>query len=179
MVESMESRKVRLKDDREIALRLLQLDDRDRLLGLFSTMSEKALEWGMPPYTKETIDRWMSNFERLIPLVAVYDEQIVGYVAIYKHMHPRERGVGDMGIYLHQDFHSVGLGTKMTELVLSIAKSQKLHRIGIHVVKDNKAAVALYKKIGFKVEGNLADAYFGADEKYHNMLVMGILLPKN
>jgi L-phenylalanine/L-methionine N-acetyltransferase len=172
----MESRKVRLKDDREITLRVLKLDDKNRLLDLFSTMSEKALEWGMPPYTKETIDRWLSNIEKLIPLVAVYEEQIVGYATIYKHVHPRARGVGDMGIYLHQDFHSVGLGTIMSEIVLSIAKNQGYHRIGLHVVEDNIAAVNLYKRLGFIIEGVLKDAYFGADEEYHNMLVMGKIL---
>lgn len=174
----MESRKVELEDGREVLLRLLEISDRDRLLHLFSTMSEKALEWGMPPYTKETVDRWMSNFERLIPLVAVYQEQIVGFTSIFKHVHPRERGVADMGIYLHQDFHSVGLGTMMSEMILSIAEEQGLHRIGLHVVEDNRAAVNLYKKLGFIVEGTVRDAYFGADKKYHNLLAMGVLLPR-
>jgi putative acetyltransferase len=175
----MESQKVRLKDNREVTLRLLKLDDRNRLLHLFSTMSDKALEWGMPPYTKGTIGHWMSNIEKLIPLIAVYQDQIVGYVTIFKHVHPRERGVADLGIYLHQDFHSVGLGTIMTEVVLSIAEEQGLHRIGLHVVEDNRAAVNLYKKLGFIIEGTMKDAYYGEDESYHNLLVMGILLPRS
>lgn len=59
---------------------------------------------------------------------------------------------------------------------LSIAKNQGYHRIGLHVVEDNIAAVNLYKKLGFIIEGVLKDAYFGADEEYHNMLVMGKIL---
>ena len=170
---------VKLKDGREITLRLMKLDDRDRLVNLFSSMSEKALEWGMPPYTGETIDRWMSNIERAIPLVAIFNEKIVGYAGIFKHMHPREKGVSDMGIYLHQDFHNVGLGTYMTETVISIAEEQGLHRIGLHVVEDNVVAVSLYKKLGFIVEGTMRDAYYGRDGRYHNMLVMGLLLQRN
>lgn len=169
----MESRKFKLRNDREVTLRLLKIDDRDRLLDLFSTMSEKALEWGMPPYSEETIDRWLSNFERLIPLVTIYENRIVGFAAIFKHMHSRERGVADLGIYLHQDFHKIGLGTIMSETILGIAKNQGLHRIGLHVVEDNVVAVNLYKKVGFVIEGTMRDAYFGQDEKYHNMLVMG------
>jgi len=175
----MESQKVELKDGREVTLRLLKIDDRGRLLYLFSTMSDKALEWGMPPYTEETVDRWMSNIERLIPLIAVYQDQIVGYATIFKYVHPRERGVADLGIYLHQDFHSVGLGTIMSVMILAIAEEQGLHRIGLHVVEDNTAAVKLYMKLGFKVEGTLVDAYYGADEKYHNMLVMGVVFQRN
>ena len=87
--------------------------------------------------------------------------------------------MSDLGIYLHQDFHNVGLGTIMTEIILSIAEEQGLHRIGLHVVEDNRAAVNLYKKLGFTIEGTMRDAYFGADNKYHNMLVMGILFQED
>lgn len=172
----MESRKVRLKDNREVTLRPLGLDDGNRLLCMFSTMSEKALEWGLPPYTKETIDRWLSNYERLIPLVAFYQDRIIGYATIFKHVHPRERAIADMGIYLHQDFHSVGLGTAMGETILSAAEDQGVHRVGLHVVEDNEIAVNLFKKLGFIIEGMMRDAYYGLDERYHNMLVMGKLL---
>ncbi len=167
---------VRLKDNREIELRLLTADDRDRLLEFFSSLSDKALEWGMPPYTKERIDGWMSSLSRLIPLVAIDEELIVGYAAIFKRVHQRMMGVGDMGIYLHQDYHGVGLGTIMTRKGLSLAREDGLHRIGLEVVEDNVAAVALYKNLGFTLEGKLIDAYFGADGKYHNMLVMGKIL---
>jgi putative acetyltransferase len=177
--EWMEEEKATLRDNREVTLRLLQPDDRDRLLRLFSTMSAQALEWGMPPYTGDTIDRWLSNIEKSIPLVAVFDEKIVGFAAIYRHTHPRSRGVADFGIYVHQDFQSIGLGTIMSETVLSTAEKQGLHRVYLHVVEDNKAAVELYRKLGFAVEGIMQDAYYGADEKYHNLLVMGILLPVN
>ena len=175
----MISRKVELKDGREVTLRLLEVSDADKLLHMFSTMSDDALEWGMPPYTEETINRWMSNIEKLIPLIAVFNEKIVGYASVFRHMHSRERGVSDMGIYLHQDFHGVGLGTVMTETILVIAKEQELHRIGLHVVEDNIAAVELYKKLGFMIEGTMRDAYYGADGKYHNMLVMGIVFHEN
>ncbi len=171
----MDERMVELKDSRKVTLRLLEVSDRDQLLDMFSTMSDKALEWGMPPYAKETIDRWMSNIEKLIPLIAIFNEKIVGYASVFRHTHPREKGVSDMGIYLHQDFHGVGLGTAMTETVLSIAKEQGLHRISLHVAEDNIAAVKLYKKLGFIIEGTMRDAYYGVDGKYHNMLVMGIV----
>ena len=175
----MDIQMVELKDGRVVTLRLLEISDADRLLDMFSTMSDKALEWGMPPYTRETIDRWLSNIENLIPLIAVFNEKIVGYAAVFKHTHSRERGVSDIGIYLHQDFHGVGLGTAMTETILPIAKHQGLHRIGLHVVEDNVAAVKLYQKIGFVIEGTIRDAYYGADGKYHNMLVMGMVFLEN
>ena len=83
-------------------------DDGARLLDMFSTMSDEALEWGMPPYTRETVDRWMSNLDRLMALIAVFEERIIGYVTIYKQPHPRRSGVADMGIYCIRIFMASG-----------------------------------------------------------------------
>jgi putative acetyltransferase len=166
----------RLRDGREVTFRPLTRDDAAGLADMFSTMSDEALQWGMPPYTKETVDRWMNNFDRLFPLVAVSEERIVGNVMIYRQPHPRRTGVADMGMYVHQEFHGVGLGTLLTERVLSLAEEQGLHRISLEVVEDNLPAVALYKKTGFQVEGRLIDSYFGADGRYHNSLLMARIL---
>jgi RimJ/RimL family protein N-acetyltransferase len=44
------------------------------------------------------------------------------------------------------------------------------------VVADNKPAINLYKKFGFKIEGVKRDVYFGEDGKYHDEIVMGLIL---
>lgn len=64
----------------------------------------------------------------------------------------------------------------MLRRLIELAKKEGLHRIGLQVVVDNKHAIHLYQKMGFKVEGVMKDAYFGEDGKHHDMLVMGLLL---
>ena len=91
---------VELRDGRMVTLRSLKEEDQDSLLAMFSSMSEAALKWGMPPYTRETIERWIASIQSLISLVAIHEDRIVGYSAIFKHQHPRRLGVGEMGIYL-------------------------------------------------------------------------------
>lgn len=145
---------------------------------MFSEMSDEALKWGMPPYDEARIDRWLSGIENLIALVAVHEGRVVGYTATYKHTHPRLKGIGEMGIYIHQDFHSIGLGTVMTKRALGLAEEQGLHRIGLEVVEENRAAAALYKKMGFNGEGTRKDAYYGSDGEYHNLVMMGKILSK-
>jgi len=169
--------KVTLKDGRLVMLRFLIADDKERLFGMFSSMSEKALEWSMAPYTMEGIERWISNLPTVIALVAEYQDKIVGQASIYKFPSPRRKGLGDMGIYLHQDFHNVGLGTAMTERLLQLAKNEKMHRIELTVVKDNKIAIRLYEKLGFQIEGVSKDAFYGQDGKYHDIVNMGLILP--
>jgi putative acetyltransferase len=145
---------------------------------MFSSMSEKALEWSMAPYTMENIERWTSNLPSLIALVAECQDKIVGLGSIYKSSHPRWRGLGDLGIYLHQDFHNVGLGTAMTERLLQLAKNERMHRIELTVVGENKIALRLYEKFGFKIEGVSKDAFYGQDAEYHDIINMGLILPQ-
>lgn len=173
----MEKWKVRLKDGREVTLRLLKPDDKEQLLGMFTRLSEDALMWSNPPYDDEKISRWMDRAKTGLSIAAVFEDNLVGIAAINEYTRPREKGTGGMVIYIHQNFHGVGLGTAMTKDLLLMAEKKGLHRIGLWVVEDNSAAVRLYKKFGFKVEGVQQDAYFGVDEKYHNLLVMGIVFP--
>nr|MDO8099159.1 GNAT family N-acetyltransferase [Candidatus Njordarchaeota archaeon] len=168
--------KLKLKDGREVAVRLLTEKDKVELFEMFSSMSEKALEWSMAPYTMEVIERWTNNISNLIPLVAEYGSRIVGYASIYRFSHPRRKGVGDQGIYLHQDFHNVGLGTAMMGKLLQLAKKEDMHKIELTVVADNKVAIHLYEKLGFKVEGMSKDSFYGSDQKYHDMVHMGLTL---
>jgi putative acetyltransferase len=166
---------IKLKDDREVNVRFLNAEDKERLFEMFASMSDEALKWGMPPYTREVIERWMSNLPNLIALIAEYNNRIVGYATIFKYAHPRRKGTSDLGMYLHQDFHNIGLGTAMLSLLLELAKKENMHRIGLHVIADNHIAIHLYEKFGFKIEGVMKDAYFGADEKYHDEIAMGII----
>ncbi|MGD8506432.1 MAG: GNAT family protein [Candidatus Bathyarchaeota archaeon] len=172
----MEKRKVKLKDGREVILRLMAIDDKERLLEMFSSMSKEALRWSMAPYTREVIERWVKNIQNLIPLVAEHDNLMIGYAGIMKLPHPRLKGNGDLAMYIHQDFQGVGLGTIMTELLVNLAKEHGMHRVGLYVIADNKIAIHLYKKLGFEVEGNMKDSFFGEDGKYHDVLIMGRIL---
>jgi RimJ/RimL family protein N-acetyltransferase len=153
------------------------LEDKEKLVEMYESLSDEAVHWGLPPYTRERLERgWLSNLQNIIAIVAFYNDKIVGDARIFKFPHPRRRGTCDLAIYLHQDFHNVGLGTAMLTKLIELAKKDRLHRIGLSVVADSKLAVHLYQKLGFKIEGVMKDAYLGEDGKYHDELVMGLML---
>ena len=175
----MEERTAKLRDGSEVILRLLKSGDGEQLFKMMTDLSDDALRWSNPPYDESKIDRWMTGVENGLSIVAIAGNRIIGISAIYQFQRPRQKGVGEMMIYIHQDFHGVGLGSTMTEILLKLAKSKGLHRIGLEVVEENEAAVKLYRRLGFEVEGVLRDAYLGEDGKHHNMLVMGRIFSEN
>jgi len=170
---------VTLKDGRTVLIRKFEIEDKEKLIGMYESLSNEAVRWALPPYTRERIESgWLSNLENLIALVAFYKYKIVGHTQVFKFPHPRRRGTGDLVIYLHQDFHNVGLGSVMLKKLLMLAKENGLHRIGLSVVADNRLAIRLYQKFGFEIEGIKKDAYFGEDGKYHDELIMGLIIDR-
>jgi len=168
--------KAKLKDGKEVMLRFLRADDGNELFRMFSSMSDEALEWSGAPYTLDIIQKWISNIQNLITVVAECHNGIVGYAVVYKSPYPRRKGIGDFAIYLHHDFHNVGLGTAMTKRILQLARKEKMHRIELGVVAENKIALHLYENFGFQIEGVSKDAFYGHDGKYHDIVQMGLIL---
>ena len=166
-----------LKDGRVVLIREFRMEDKEKLFQMYESLSAEAVRWGMPPYTRDRIEKWwLSNLQNLIPIVALHGYRIVGHAQIFTPAHARRKGTADLAMYLHQDFHNVGLGAAMLPKLLELARREGLHRVGLTVVAENARAVRLYEKFGFKVEGVLKDAYFGEDGKYHDELAMALIL---
>lgn len=168
---------MRLRDGREVLVRRFNEGDKDGVAEMMASLSEEAVRWGMPPYTRERLERgWWSRMENVTALVAVDGYRVVGYAGLRKFSHLRRMGTSDYLIYLHQDYHNVGLGTAMTRRIVGLARAEGLHRIGLRVVADNEIAIRVYEKVGFVVEGRLRDSYVGDDGRYHDEVHMGLIL---
>lgn len=170
------TREVVLKNGKGISLRTYSPEDKERLISIYASLSPEAIRWGLPPYDIPRIERWTSDLANTIILVALSEETIVGHSQIFLSASPRLKGIGELAIYLHQDFQSLGLGFGMMKEILELARRNGLPRVGLRVVADNKRAIRLYEKVGFKHEGILKHSYFGANGLYHDDADMGIIV---
>ena len=62
-------------------------------------------------------------------------------------------------IATHPDFRRMGYGRAVVEALIKYAKNERLDSISLEVRESNKAAIALYTDLGFKVEGKRKDFY--------------------
>ena len=68
---------------------------------------------------------------------------------------PRRRHVGTIGISVHDDFQHHGAGSALLSAALDIADNWIGYtRVELTVYTDNEAAIALYRKAGFAIEGS-------------------------
>src|SRR6267378_8372730 len=165
-----------LKDGRQILLSLYRPEDKEALVSMYASMSPEAVTWGLPPYDRARIEYWTSDLTNNITLLAQLDERVVGHLRLFTIPFARRKGIGELLIYIHQDFQNLGLGTLMMRKAIELAKERGYHRIGLTVVADNKRAIKVYEKVGFKKEGIERETFYGDDHRYHDEVEMGLLL---
>jgi len=85
-------------------------------------------------------------------LIAEKDDKIIG-IAELKQEKGRRKHIANLGISVRKECREMGLGTRLTKMLISFAKMQmkpevKFIRLG--VFPNNKPALELYKSLGFK-----------------------------
>lgn len=170
---------IRLDDGTTVFFRPELPTDTEMLWGMFSTLSKKSLRFLVLPFPRERVERWTSNidYDRALPILAVVQQEkkkrIVSTASLgffeaeaYKHK-------AEFGITVHDDFQNRGIGTALTRHMLDIAKKKGLRKVFLKVLTQNKRAIHMYEKCGFKIEAKLKEENF-INGKYYNDYVMSI-----
>jgi putative acetyltransferase len=94
-------------------------------------------------------------------LVAEVDGEVVGSTGLHIARQPRRRHVGEFGMMVRDDMQGKGVGSALMKALLELADGWlNLTRIELTVYSDNPAAIALYQKFGFVIEGTHAKFAF-------------------
>jgi RimJ/RimL family protein N-acetyltransferase len=171
----MPTGEVSLKDGRSVVIRPLEIADKEAVVAYYAGLSSEVLKWALPPYDRARVERFFNNPEQLIGVVGLAGGRIVGSLHIFRFTF-RMSHLGELIIYLSQDFQNIGLGTSMMKVGLELAKARGLHRVQLSVIDGNENAIHLYEKVGFRREGERTDGYLGEDRRYHDVIDMGIIL---
>ena len=95
--------------------------------------------------------------EGLFSLLACVEKEVVGQLGLHTFPNnPRRRHVGQIGMAVRDDWQGRGAGTALMQAAVDLAdKWLNLSRLELEVYIDNEAAIRLYKKFGFTIEGTL------------------------
>lgn len=147
-------KQVTLKDQRTVVLRCLTIDDAETLGDFFTTIERGAYRFYCPhPLTYE--EARYKAAAALAPTslrLVAEDEagQIVGY-ATYKWEAEDDDRPGTVGICLRKAYRGQGLGQHMMARLIDIAAHIGPPVMSLTVQKANPGALALYRKMGFRV----------------------------
>ncbi len=87
-------------------------------------------------------------------LVACIDEKIVGQLTVEANQRARRRHVATFGIAVDAHCCGKGVGSALMAAMIDLCDNWlNIQRIELTVFVDNTAAISLYRKFGFEIEG--------------------------
>jgi putative acetyltransferase len=137
-----------------LILRAVRLDDAEALAELLDLPGYSLGSLSGPYQPPATV---RSRLEQIRPgsrrLVAVVDGKLVGTASLER-FEGRRSHAALVGIGVHDDWTGRGIGAALMGALVDLADNWiGLHRLEITTDTGNFAALALYKRFGFEIEG--------------------------
>ena len=162
-----------------IIIRRGEPGDADALHALFMGAKATAGTLQVPyPSLEDWRQRLTSIPAQDYLLVATIDGEIVGHVSLHAaSKSPRRRHVACIAMAVRDDRHGRGIGTALMRAAIELADGWlNYRRLELTVYTDNLAALALYRKFGFAIEGTCL-AFAFRDGQYIDAYMMARLNP--
>lgn len=165
-----------------MVIRKITIDDAEAFLNLCRQLDKETQFMLLEPEERTTtIDEQIAIIENILSrnnkiiFVAEDNNQLIGYISADGGDYKRNRHSVYIVIGIIQAYTGQGIGTKLLEELENWAYRNKIRRLELTVMVHNKAAIALYKKIGFEVEGTKKHSLF-IDGSYVDEYYMAKLL---
>ena len=147
-----------LKNGQEVLLRPIKPEDEPMWLEMFQSLSEESIRYRFFQMLKDTphevrVRYCNVDYDREIAIVAEMVEngkrKILGVTRLT--IESDHKG-SEMAFLVSDYWQGLGLGTKMVDYVLDIAKEKGVDKVDAIILQDNYRALSLTKKMGFKIE---------------------------
>ena len=162
-----------------IHIRRAEVSDAAQLQRVFASGGTYAGTLQLP---HPSLEMWQERLKNADPkdtrLVAIYDGVVVGTASLHLEKKQRRQHVATLGMGVADSFSGRGVGTALlTELLHLSDNWLNLLRLELTVFCDNTAAIHLYKKFSFDIEGTMR-AHAFRNGQYVDSYAMARLHPR-
>lgn len=160
----------------EVIIRHMEMSDIDDINDIYQDRAVLENTSLLPYVSAATVKGIFDNTD-FYTLVAEYDKKVVGHITLILSSKARQKHASSFAIAVHSGFHGKGVGKALMDAAIEQADNWlNLIRLELEVHADNDAAIAVYKKSGFEVEGEKRFAVFKSGQ-YISMLMMARINP--
>ena len=130
--------------------------------------------------TIEAEEKWirshLENPNHLL-LVATFNDEVVGILDFSNGHRQRIAHTGEFGMSVAKEMRDQGVGSFLLGALFEWATNNKnIEKINLSVHNNNERAIALYKKMGFEIEGVRKKDLKYKDAQYVDTVIMGKFL---
>ncbi|WP_101294025.1 GNAT family N-acetyltransferase [Halegenticoccus soli] len=137
------------RDGREIEIVPLDPagDDREALVEMYLQFDPADRAQGIPPGQERRIRDWLDTIldDDCLNVVAWHGDEVAGHATLVP-----DEGAYELAIFVLQRYQEAGIGTQLMRALLGYGASHGVEKVWLTVERWNRAAVGLYKKIGFE-----------------------------
>ena len=144
---------VKLKDGRKVSIHPMEKSDGKALREYFSKLRpEDKLFMRDDVSSPEVVQKMIDDidYEYTVPLVAVFEGEIVGVSSIHRNRHSWDSHVGHIRVSAAPKFQGSGLGYNLTREIFVIAQSMHIDIIIAEMPSTQERAVSVFEKLGFQ-----------------------------
>ena len=168
----------------DLLIREAEVEDATELIALldqighessFTSLDENGI--AMSESEMQRFINKQAQSDNQITLLAYLNEELAGVINITADQRPRVRHIGDIFLGIKKAYWGNGLGSiLMEEAIEWVQSSGSIRRLQLTVQKRNTAAVHLYEKMGFIIEGLQERGAYIEGGEFLDVYLMGQLI---
>lgn len=166
---------VALKDGRHVTIRTLQESDKLALTAFGQSLPKNDLLYLEDDFTHPEIIARLANAahaENWRQIIAVTDEgKIVGYTAALR-MPGWSNHVANIRLLVLPSYRRSGLGMQLAQTIVEAARELGATKVTVDMLAALTAGQAIFSRLGFAVEGQLARHAIDRDGNLHDIVIM-------
>ena len=136
----------------KIEIRKMVVEDWDSVREIF----KEGLETHIATFQDRipTYEKWNAAYMEECRLVAVNNNEIIGYCALSKvSKRYSYRGVAEISIYVKNSYKGKGVGFQLITSLIEESEQNNIWTLQSTILDINKGSIALHKKAGFREVG--------------------------
>lgn len=160
---------------KSIAIRLLEPGDADELLAFARSFPERDLLFLSIDITRpRVVEGWMQHVAagQTFTVIAEAAGHMIGHATLYLSELTWTRHMGEIQLLISPAYRGLGLGHLLANEVFALAQSLGLQKIIARMAADQRGALQVFERMGFKAEALLADFVMDRDGRTHDLIVM-------
>ncbi|WP_193308918.1 GNAT family N-acetyltransferase [Halorubrum halophilum] len=136
-------------EDRTVEVRPYDGTDEEyeSLVEMYDDFDPADRAQGIPPGGEARIREWLDAIlgDDCLNVIAWCGGEVAGHATLVP-----DEDANELAIFVHQTYQRAGIGTHLIRGLLGYGQTEGVRKVWLTVERWNRAAVSLYKKIGFE-----------------------------
>ena len=164
-----------LPGGKEIEIRTLRPDDKDRLWAFFSAIPEHDKLYLKEDLSDPAIaEEWSKNinYDEMLPIVAIDKDKIIGYATLRQYKRTWQRHIGIVRVGVHPDYRKQGIARTLLNHICELGKYSGLEKLEAEFMAEQNNAIHLFEMFGFTKMAVLPQHVIDFTGKRHDFVIM-------